>query len=155
MNNDTSALKSRIVDDMKTAMRSRDQQRLNIIRFIMAAIKQREIDERITLNDTQVLSILEKLIKQHYDSIDQYKKANRPELVEKEQFELELLQSYMPKQLTEAEIDTLIQEALTSSGATSIRDMGKVMGLLKPKIQGRADMATVSAKIKAKLTELT
>jgi uncharacterized protein len=119
--------------------------------MIMAAIKQREVDERITLDDAQVLSVLEKMIKQRKESLVQFQAGNRQDLVDKESAEITLLQSYMPSQLSPAEIDTLIAEAIAATGAASVKDMGKVMGIIKAKAQGRADMAAVGAKIKAKL----
>ncbi|MGO9994172.1 MAG: GatB/YqeY domain-containing protein [Steroidobacteraceae bacterium] len=144
-------LKGRITDDMKAAMRSGEKERLGIIRMITAAIKQREVDERITLDDAQVLSVLEKMIKQRKESLTQFQAGNRPDLVDKETREIRLLQGYMPSQLSDAEIDALIGDAIAATGAASIKDMGKVMGIIKGKAQGRADMAAVGAKIKAKL----
>ncbi len=144
-------LKERITDDMKAAMRSGEKQRLGVIRMITSAIKQREVDERITLDDAQVLSVLEKMIKQRKESVEQFKAGNRQDLVDKESAEITLLQGYMPSQLSAAELDALISEAIASSGAASIKDMGKVMGSIKAKAQGRADMSVVGAKIKAKL----
>lgn len=132
-------------------MRSGEKERLGVIRMITAAIKQREVDERITLDDAQVLSVLEKMIKQRKESVEQFKAGNRQDLVDKEAAEITLLQGYMPSQLSAAEIDALINEAVAATGASSIKDMGKVMGLIKAKAQGRADMASVGAKIKAKL----
>jgi uncharacterized protein YqeY len=136
---------------MKAAMRSGEKERLGVIRMITAAIKQREVDERITLDDAQVLSVLEKMIKQRKESLVQFQAGNRPDLVDKESGEITLLQGYMPSQLSDAEIDALIGDAIASTGAASIKDMGKVMGIIKGKAQGRADMAAVGAKIKAKL----
>ena len=136
---------------MKAAMRSGEKERLGLIRMITAAIKQREVDERITLDDTQVLSVLEKMIKQRKESLVQFQAGNRQDLVEKESAEITLLQSYLPSQLSDAELDALISEAIKATGAASIKDMGKVMGIIKGKAQGRADMAAVGAKIKAKL----
>ena len=145
-------LKDRITEDMKTAMRAKDSERLGTIRMITAAIKQREVDERITLDDTQVLAVIEKMIKTRKESIAQFQSGGRDDLVaRREQKEIELLQAYMPAQLSEAEVDALIAEAIAESGATSIKEMGKAMALLKQKAQGRADMAAVSAKLKAKL----
>jgi len=144
-------LKERITDDMKAAMRSGEKERLGLIRMITSAIKQREVDERIMLDDTQVLSVLEKMIKQRKESLVQFQAGNRQDLVDKESAEITLLQGYMPSQLSGAEIDALINEAVAATGASSIKDMGKVMGLIKAKAQGRADMASVGAKIKAKL----
>ncbi|HTC38813.1 MAG TPA: GatB/YqeY domain-containing protein [Steroidobacteraceae bacterium] len=144
-------LKERITDDMKAAMRSGEKERLGTIRMITAAIKQREVDERISLDDGQVLSVLEKMIKQRKESLEQFKAGNRADLADKEAAEITLLQGYMPSQLSAAELDALITEAVAATGATSIKDMGKVMGLIKTKAQGRADMGAVGAKIKAKL----
>jgi uncharacterized protein YqeY len=136
---------------MKAAMRSGEKERLGIIRMITAAIKQREVDERITLDDAQVLSVLEKMIKQRKESLTQFQAGNRPDLVDQETREISLLQGYMPSQLSDAEIDALIGDAIAATGAASIKDMGKVMGIIKGNAQGRADMAAVGAKIKAKL----
>jgi uncharacterized protein YqeY len=136
---------------MKAAMRSGEKERLGVIRMITAAIKQREVDERITLDDAQVVSVLEKMIKQRKESLVQFQAGNRPDLVDKETGEINLLQGYMPLQLSDAEIDALIGDAIATTGAASIKDMGKVMGIIKAKAQGRADMAAVGAKIKAKL----
>jgi uncharacterized protein len=145
------SLKERITEDMKAAMRSGEKERLGVIRLITSAIKQREVDERIVLDDTQVLSVLEKMIKQRKESVLQFQAGNRQDLVDKENAEIVLLQGYMPSQLSGAELDALIGEAVASSGASSIKDMGKVMAIIKAKAQGRADMASVGAKIKAKL----
>ncbi len=136
---------------MKAAMRSGDKERLGVIRMVTAAIKQREVDERIILDDSQVLSVLEKMIKQRKESVAQFQAGNRPDLVDKETAEIDLLQGYMPSQLSDAEIDALISETIAATGAASIKDMGKVMGIIKGKAQGRADMGSVGAKIKAKL----
>jgi uncharacterized protein len=136
---------------MKAAMRAGEKERLGVIRMITAAIKQREVDERITLDDAQVLNVLEKMIKQRKESLVQFQAGNRQDLVDKETAEIVLLQSYMPTQLSGAEIDALISDAIAAVGAASIKDMGKVMGIIKQKAQGRADMAAVGAKIKAKL----
>jgi len=133
-------------------MRSGEKERLGVIRMITAAIKQREVDERISLDDTQVLSVLEKMLKQRKESLVQFQAGNRQDLVDKEAAEITLLQGYLPSQLSDTEIDALIQEAVTATGAASIKDMGKVMGLIKGKAQGRADMAAVGAKIKARLS---
>jgi len=146
------SLKDRVTEDMKAAMRARDSERLGTIRMITAAIKQREVDERITLDDTQVLSVIEKMIKTRKESIVQFKSGGRDDLVARETREIELLQGYLPSQLSESEVDTLIREAIAESGATSIKEMGKAMALLKQKAQGRTDMATASAKLKAKLS---
>jgi len=145
-------LKERITEDMKTAMRAGEKERLGTIRLVLAAIKQREVDERITLDDTQVLAALEKMIKQRKESITQFESGGRADLVAKEKAELSVLQAYLPEQMSDAEIDALIAEAVTASGATSIKDMGKVMGLVKAKAQGKADMGAVSARIKQKLS---
>jgi hypothetical protein len=145
------SLKERITDDMKAAMRSGEKERLGVIRMVTSAIKQREVDERITLDDAQVFSVLEKMIKQRKESIVQFAAGNRPDLVEKENAEVALLQSYLPSQLSETELDALIGEAITSTGAASNKDMGKVMAIIKGKAQGRADLGKVGTKIKAKL----
>ncbi|HXG27385.1 MAG TPA: GatB/YqeY domain-containing protein [Nevskiales bacterium] len=146
------SLKDQIQNDMKAAMRGGDKARLGVIRLIASAIKQREVDERITLDDTAVMAILEKMIKQRRDSIAQFQAGGRPELAAAEQAEIAILQAYLPAALSEAELDAIIQTAIAESGAAGIKDMGKVMGLVKPKVQGRADMGAVSAKIKAKLS---
>jgi len=146
------SLKDRITEDMKAAMRAKESERLGTIRMITAAIKQREVDERITLDDTQVLSVIDKMIKMRKESIVQFKSGNREDLVARETKEIELLQGYLPAQLSESEVDALIREALAESGATSIKEMGKAMALLKQKAQGRIDMAAASAKLKAKLS---
>jgi uncharacterized protein len=145
------SLKERITDDMKAAMRSGEKERLGVIRMITSAIKQREVDERITLDDAQVLSVLEKMIKQRKESLVHFQAGNRPDLVDKESAEITLLQTYMPSQLSDAELDALIADAISATAATSIKDMGKVMGIITQKAQGRADMGAVGAKIKAKL----
>lgn len=146
-----SALKQRITEDMKSAMRGGDKRRLGVIRLILSAIKQREVDERIALDDAQIVAVLEKMIKQRRDSISQYQAANRQDLVEQESYEVGVLQEYMPAQLGAQEIDAMIDAAITAQGATSAKDMGKVMAALKPQMQGRADMGQVGAKVKAKL----
>lgn len=145
-------LKDAIMADMKDAMRAKDKDRLGTIRLIQAAIKQREVDERIELGDDQVLAVLDKMVKQRRDSIAQYNDAGREELAAKEEAELEVIQKYLPEALSEAELDGLIGEAISATGAESMKDMGKVMGQLKPKVQGRADMGEVSARIKARLS---
>jgi len=145
------SLKERITDDMKAAMRAGAKERLGLIRMITAAIKQREVDERIVLDDTQVLIVLEKMIKQRKESLVQFQAGNRQDLVEKEAAEITLLQGYLPSQLSAAEIDALIAEAVAATGATSIKDMGKVMAVIKGKAQGRVDLGKVGAIIKAKL----
>jgi uncharacterized protein len=144
-------LKERITEDMKTAMRSGEKDRLAVIRLLQAAIKQREVDERITLDDAQITSVLEKMIKQRKESIVAFEKGARADLVAKENAEIVILQPYLPAQLGEAELDALIAEAITSTGAASIKDMGKVMGIVKAKAAGKADMGAVGARIKAKL----
>lgn len=144
-------LRNRIQNDMKEAMRAKEQKRLDVIRLLLAAIKQREVDERITLDETQLLEVISKMIKQRKESITQYEAAGREDLAKQEKFEIELLQQYLPAQLGEAELTTLIQEAIAATGAQSIKDMGKVMAQLKSQLQGRADMAIVSAKIKSLL----
>ena len=145
------SLKERITEDMKTAMRGGEKDRLATIRMLQAAIKQREVDERIQLNDAQVLSAIEKMIKQRKESIAQFEAGGRADLVAKEAAEMALLQVYLPAQLSEADLDALIAEAIASTGAASIKDMGKVMGVVKSKAAGRADMGAVGARIKAKL----
>jgi uncharacterized protein len=145
-------LKQRLQDDMKAAMKAGDKRRLGVVRLINAAIKQREVDERVELDDTQVLVVLDKMLKQRRDSIAQYEQAGREDLAAQERFEVEVCQAYMPSALAEDEIAGLIAEAIGSTGASGMQDMGKVMALLKPKLQGRADMAAVSKQIKAKLT---
>ena len=145
------ALKERITEDMKTAMRAGQKERLATVRLLLAAIKQREVDERITLDDTQVLAVIEKMIKQRREAITQFEVGGRSDLVAKETAEIGVLQAYLPAQLTAAEIDGLIAEAITATGAASLKDMGKVMGFVKGKAQGRADMGALSARIKQKL----
>jgi uncharacterized protein len=144
-------LKERITDDMKAAMRAGEKERLGVIRMITSGIKQREVDERISLDDAQVLAVIEKMIKQRKESLVQFQAGNRQDLVDKESAEIVLLQTYLPAQLSGAEIDALIAEAIATTGAATVKDMGKVMGIVKAKAQGRADMAAVGAKIKAKL----
>ena len=145
-------LKNRIQDDVKAAMKAKDKERLGTLRLITAAIKQREVDDRAELSEEQVLAILEKMIKQRRDSIAQYESAGRQELADQEQSEIAIIETYMPEGLSEAEIAELIEQAISETGAESMRDMGKVMGLLKPKMQGRADMGKVSGLIKQKLS---
>ena len=145
------SLKARSTDDMKTAMRAKEMARLGTIRLLLAAIKQREVDERIELDDAAVSSIVEKLIKQRKDSISQFQVAGRDDLVAAEQAELVVLQAYLPEQLSAAEVEAAVAAAIAESGASSAKDMGKVMGLLKPRLAGRADMGQVSALIKARL----
>ena len=145
------SLKARVTDDMKNAMRAKDSARLGTIRLLLAAIKQREVDERIELDDAAISSIVEKLIKQRKDSISQFQAAGRDDLVALEQAELVVLQAYLPEQLSSAEVEAAVTAAIAESGASSAKDMGKVMGLLKPRLAGRADMGQVSALIKAQL----
>lgn len=143
------SLKDRIQDDMKAAMRARDKTRLGAIRLILAAVKQREVDERIVLSDAQTLVVLEKMIKQRRESLAQYQSAGRQDLATQEAFEIDLIQSYQPAPLPEAELEALIAAAMAATGAQSVRDMSKVMAIIKDQAQGRADMATVSARVKA------
>jgi len=145
-------LKERITEDMKSAMRAGEKDRLAVVRLILAGIKQREVDERITLDDSQVLAVLEKMAKQRKESIAQFESGGRPDLVAKESAELTLIQSYLPAQLSAAELDALIAEAIATTGASTIKDMGKVMGIVKGKAAGRADMGAVGARIKQKLS---
>jgi uncharacterized protein YqeY len=144
-------LKERITEDMKAAMRASEKERLSTIRMVQAAIKQREVDERITLDDAQVIAVLEKMVKQRRESIAHFEQGGRVDLADKEKTEIELLQAYLPKQLSATELDALIREAIAASGASSMKDMGKVMGAVKAKAAGRADMGAVSARIKALL----
>ncbi len=145
------SLKERITEDMKTAMRSGDKERLGHIRMLQAAIKQREVDERITLDDTQVMAVLEKMIKQRREAIAQFEAGGRADLAAKEATEITLLQTYLPEQLSAAELEALVAAAIAETGATTVKDMGKVMGLVKGRAAGRADMGAVGALIKAKL----
>ncbi len=146
------SLKEQITEDMKAAMRAKETARLGAIRLLLAAMKQREVDERITLTDADVLSIIDKMIKQRRDSITQFEAAGRQELADAEKFEVGVLQGYMPQQMTEAEIAAAVAEAITASGAKSPQEMGKVIALLKPKLAGRADMGKVSGLVKARLS---
>ena len=146
------SLKDDITADMKEAMKAKDSARLGSIRLLQAAIQRKEVDERITLDDAQVLAVVEKLIKQSRDAIKQFNEAGRTELAEKESADVAVWEKYLPEQLSDAEIDALVQEALEQSGASEMKDMGKVMGILKPRLQGRADMGQVSARIKAALS---
>ena len=145
------ALRERITEDMKSAMRAGEKERLAAIRLALAAIKQREVDERISLDDAQVLTVLEKMIKQRKEAISQFDSGGRADLVAKKTAEIAVLQGYLPARMSDAEIDALIREAIAATGAISIKDMGKVMGAVKAKAQGRADMAEVSARIKQRL----
>ena len=145
------SLKTRLTDDMKTAMKGGEKERLGVIRLINAAIKQREVDERIQLDDAQVLSVLEKMLKQRRDSVAQFQAAGRTDLADKETFEIGVITSYLPAQLTAAEVDAIIAATIAEAGATGPKDMGKVMGLVKPKVAGRTDMGKLSEQVKAKL----
>ena len=145
-------LRIQLQDEMKAAMKSGDKRRLSTIRLILAAIKQREVDERIELDDAQVLLVLDKMVKQRRDSVEQFEKAGRTELADQEKFEIGIIQEYLPAQLSEDEISAMITEAITATGAESMKDLGKVMGMLKPKLQGRADMGAVGGLIKQNLS---
>ena len=145
------SLKEKILDDVKQAMRAKNQARVDTLRLLTAAIKQREVDERLTLDDTQILVAIDKLVKRSRESIEQFEKGARPDLAAKEQADIAIWQVYLPQPLSAAEIDQLIAQAVTATGAASIKDMGKVMGVLKPQLQGRADIGQVSARIKARL----
>ena len=145
------SLKSRIQDDVKQAMRARDKARLSVLRLITAAIKQKEVDERIELSDGDVLAVLDKMAKQRRESLEHYRKAGRDDLADQEQFELELIGEFMPEPLGEAELGRLIQAAIKETGASSMRDMGAVMAALREQVQGRADMKAVSDSVRARL----
>ena len=145
------SLKAKITEDMKSAMRAKDAARLSAIRLLLAAMKQREVDERIELSDADILAIIEKMLKQRRDSVTQYEAGGRQDLADVEKFEIEVLSGYMPQQLGEAEIAAEAAAAVTAAGAKGMQDMGKVMAILKPKLAGRADMARVSALVKARL----
>tara|TARA_Y100000748_G_C15439024_1_gene466408 strand:+ start:302 stop:751 length:450 start_codon:yes stop_codon:yes gene_type:complete len=145
-------IKNKITEDVKSAMRSKDKERLAALRLIQAGLKQKEVDDRIELNDEQTIAILDKMAKQHRDSIEQFGRANRNDLIEKEQQELNIIESYLPEQLSNDDINSLIEHAISEVGANSLKDMGKIMALLKDKLQGRADMGHVSRLIKAKLS---
>ncbi|HVV97537.1 MAG TPA: GatB/YqeY domain-containing protein [Rhodanobacteraceae bacterium] len=147
-------LKQQITDDMKTAMKGGDKDRLGVIRLILAAIKQREVDERIVLDDVQVLAVIEKMIKQRRDSIAQFRAAAREDLATKEEYEVGVIQAYMPAQLSDAEVDAIIAKAIADSGASGAKDMGKVIGLVRPQVAGKADMGAVSQAVKARLATL-
>ena len=146
------SLKAQITEDMKAAMRAKDAARLSAIRLLLAAMKQREVDERIELTDADILAIIEKMLKQRRDSVTQYEAGGRQDLADVEKFEIGVLSGYMPQQLTEAEIAAEVAAAVAAAGAKAMQDMGKVMALLKPKLAGRADMAKVSAAVKARLS---
>ena len=145
-------IKERVQNDMKTSLKAGDKRKLGVIRLIMAAIKQREVDERVELADQQVLSVLDKMVKQRRESKRQYEQAGRTDLADQEAYEIGIIQDYLPEALSDSDITALIDEAISGCGATSLRDMGKVMGQLKPKMQGRANMAAVSAIVKKRLT---
>ena len=149
------SLKDRITEDMKSALRAKDSARLSAVRLLLAAIQQREVDERIVLGDPEVLSVIEKMLKQRRDSIQQFEAAGRKDLADNEKFEVTVLQAYMPKALSEAEVEAAVMEAVGASGAKGMQDMGKVMALLKPKLAGRADMAKVSTLVKSRLGSAT
>ena len=145
-------LKARLNEDVKTALKGGEKARVGTLRLILAGIKQREVDERIELDDSQILAVLDKMMKQRRESADQYQKAGRDDLVQQETFELKVISPYLPQPLDDQEIDALITESINDAEATSMRDMGKVMSLLRPAVQGRVDMAALSAKIKALLS---
>ena len=145
------SLKQRIIDEVKQAMRAGDKSRLKILRMVTAAIKQREIDERIELDDAQVLAVVEKMIKQRRESAEQYRAGDRPELAEVEEAEIVILQEYLPEPLSDEELSRVIDEAIAEAGASSMADMGKVMGLIKGRVQGRADMGKVSGQVRGRL----
>ncbi len=145
------SLKEKITADMKDSMKSGDKNRLGVIRLILSALKQREVDERIVLDDAQILSVMDKMLKQRRESIAQFTQGNRKDLADKEEAEIKVIQAYMPAQLSDAELEQMVAAAVAETGAASVKDMGKVMGILKAKVAGRADMSAVSAKIKAKL----
>ena len=147
-----SELKQKITNDMKLAMKAKDKDSLRAVRMIIGAIKQREVDERIELNDVQVLAIIQKMVKQRKDSISQFKDAGRSDLVDVEEVELAIINNYMPAQLSEAEVLAAVDKAIADSGASSMQDMGKLMGLLKPQLDGKADMGIVSGLIRSKLS---
>ena len=145
------SLKARITEDMKAAMRSGEKDRLSCIRMLQAGIKQREVDERVELDDTQVLAVIDKMIKQRKESVAQFQAGNRADLVAKESAEIDVLTGYLPAQLGAAELDAMIKDPIAAAGAASMKDMGKVMGILKPKVQGRTDIGALSARIKSAL----
>ncbi|MBN8742472.1 MAG: glutamyl-tRNA amidotransferase [Lysobacterales bacterium 69-70] len=148
------SLKQRLTDDMKAAMKGGEKDRLGVIRLINAAIKQREVDERIVLDDSQVLATIEKMLKQRKDSLSQYEAAGREDLAAVERYEMTVLQVYLPAQLDDAEIDAIIAAAIAEAGATGPKDMGKVIGLIRPKVAGRADMGVLSERVKTRLANL-
>jgi uncharacterized protein YqeY len=144
-------LRERLNDDIKAAMKARETEKLNALRLMLSAVKQREVDERVTLDDAGVIAVVEKMIKQRKDSIAQYEKAARKDLADKEQYEIGVIEGYLPQQLSQAEIDAIIAEAIAATGARGAADMGKVMGVVKPRLAGRADMGKVSGLVKGKL----
>lgn len=146
------SLKDQLAEDLKSALRAKDRERLSVLRMLLSAIRQKEIDEQVELDDNDVLAVIEKMVKQRRDSEKQYRDAGRPELADAESAEIVVLESYLPEPLGEAELAESIDAAIAETGAESMRDMGKVMGVLKPKVQGRADMGAVSAKVKEKLS---
>lgn len=146
------SLKERIQQDLKQAMRQQEKARVGAIRLLNAAIKQREVDERITLDDAAIIAVVDKMVKQRRDSLQQYEAAGRGDLADQERFEIELLQTYLPAPLSDDELDSLVREAIAETGATGMKDMRRVMGVVKPKAQGRADMGAVSARVKAALS---
>ena len=147
----TAPLKQRLQDEMKATMKSGDKPRLGVIRLILSAVKQIEVDERIELDDARIIAILDKMTKQRRESATQYEQANRKDLLDQEIYEIGILKDYLPEALSDEEVDAMIDEAISATGAASIKDMGKVMGMLKPQMQGKADMGAVSNKIKARL----
>jgi len=147
-----SELKKRITGDMKSAMKAKDRQALKAVRMILEAIKKKEIDERIEIDDAQVMTVIQKMVKQRKDSISQFSDAGRTDLVEIEEAELEIINNYMPEQLSDEEVVSVVDRAINDSGANSMKDMGKLMGMLKPRLQGKADMSTVSQLIKSRLS---
>jgi hypothetical protein len=147
-----SELKKRITSDMKSAMKAKDRQALKAVRMILEAIKKKEIDERIELDDAQVMTVIQKMVKQRKDSISQFSDAGRTDLVEIEEAELEIINNYMPEQLSDEEVESVVDKAINDSGANSMKDMGKLMGMLKPRLQGKADMSIVSQLIKSRLS---
>jgi uncharacterized protein YqeY len=147
-----STLKPQLTSDMKSSMKSGDKQRLGVVRLMLAAIKQIEVDERIELDDTRILAVLDKMVKQRRESISHYSNAGRDDLVAVEQAEIDLIQEYLPEALSESEINDLVEQSIATTGAASIKDMGKLMGVLKPQLQGRADMGKVSQLIKSRLS---
>jgi uncharacterized protein YqeY len=146
-----STLKQKLTEDMKAAMKGGDKERLGVIRLVNAAIKQREVDERIELDDAQVLAVLEKMLKQRRDSLSQFQAAGRTDLADQEAFEIRVIEGYLPAQLSADEVDSIISATIAEAGATSPKDMGKVMGLVKPKVAGRTDMGKLSERVKLKL----